>query len=63
MSLIMPKLLTPAETAEILKVSTGTLSQWRCHKRYPLAYIKVGNQVRYSLESVQKFLEENRVKK
>ena len=41
-------LLTPTQMAQMLGVSIGTLAVWRCTKRYPLPYIKVGRSVRYS---------------
>ena len=41
-------LLTPTQMAEMLGVSIGTLAVWRCTKRYPLPYIKVGRSVRYT---------------
>lgn len=41
-------LLTPAQMAQLLGVSVGTLAVWRCTKRYALSYIKIGRSVRYS---------------
>ncbi|PQO21991.1 DNA-binding protein [Rhodobacteraceae bacterium WD3A24] len=49
------ELLTPAAVADRLGVSTATLSTWRCTKRYPLAYVKVGRLVRYRLSDVEAF--------
>ncbi|SFH52584.1 DNA binding domain-containing protein, excisionase family [Palleronia marisminoris] len=48
-------LLTPQEVANRLGVSITTLSTWRCTKRYPLAYVKVGRLVRYRLGDVEAF--------
>lgn len=48
-------LLTPQNVADRLGVSTTTLSTWRCTKRYPLAYVKVGRLVRYRLGDVEAF--------
>jgi len=48
-------LLTPREVADRLGVSTTTLSTWRCTKRYPLPYVKVGRLVRYRLADVEDF--------
>ena len=43
-----PNLLTPRETAQLLRTTTGTLAQWRFHRRYPaLKYTKVGSSIRY----------------
>lgn len=40
-------LLTTQEAAALLDVSPGTLEVWRCTKRYPLPYVKIGRNVRY----------------
>jgi hypothetical protein len=53
-----PKLLTAAETAKLLLVTTGTLAVWRCTRRYPLPYVKLGHAIRYREEDVRKFIEE-----
>jgi hypothetical protein len=50
------QLLTPRQAAEALGVSAGTLAIWRCKKRYPLRYIKVGSSVRYRLRDIEAFL-------
>ena len=50
------ELFTPVQMAELLGVSTGTLAVWRCTKRYPLPYIKIGRSVRYSRAQSQKFI-------
>lgn len=53
----MEKLLTPAQTAELLGVKEQTLTVWRCTKRYPLAYVKVGRSVMYREADVRQFIE------
>lgn len=50
-----PHLLTPQEVANRLGVSTTTLATWRCTKRYPLPYVKVGRLVRYRQADVDAF--------
>jgi excisionase family DNA binding protein len=55
-ALELPKLLTPKETAAILRVSPGTLAVWRCVKRYALPFVKVGRSVRYREEDIAAFL-------
>lgn len=50
-------LLTPGEVAARLGVSSNTLAVWRCCKRYPLAYVKVGTRVRYRSEDVDQFVQ------
>jgi hypothetical protein len=48
-------------TAEILGVTAGTLSVWRCTRRYDLPYVKVGRAVRYRMEDIQRFIEQRTV--
>ena len=50
-----PNLLTPQDVADRLGVSPTTLATWRCNKRYPLAYVKVGRLVRYRAGDVDAF--------
>ena len=57
MSLNLELLLTPKEVSELLKVTEGTLKVWRCTKRYPLQYIRVGRAIRYRESAVQAFLQ------
>ena len=47
--------LTVTEAARALRVSKGTLNQWRHHNRGP-AYLKVGGQVRYREEDLLAFV-------
>ena len=53
-------LLTPEQVAEHLGVKTGTLSVWRCTKRYPLKFVKVGGAVRYRPKDVDEFLRDRK---
>ena len=55
MNLTRKTLLTPQDVADRLGVSTTTLSTWRCTKRYPLPYVKVGRLVRYRLADLDAF--------
>lgn len=51
------QLLTPAETAERLGTTTGTLAYWRSRKQGP-PYVKLGPQaVRYRESDLAKFIE------
>ena len=54
-------LLTSDEVSEILGVSTQTLAVWRCNKRYPLSYVKVGRYVRYRYGDVLTFVQSRTV--
>lgn len=57
----LPKLLTPAQLAEVLSVSEASLAQDR-YMRQGMPYIKVGKRVRYELDAVIAYLENQRVK-
>ena len=49
-------LLTPKQTAELLGVTEGTLSVWRCVHRYRLTFIKVGGRVMYRPSDINEFI-------
>ncbi|MCE9547629.1 MAG: helix-turn-helix domain-containing protein [Planctomycetia bacterium] len=55
------RLLTEVEAAELLSIRRQTLSVWRCTKRYPLDYVKIGRSVRYKMSAINKFLERRTV--
>jgi excisionase family DNA binding protein len=55
-------LLTTEQAAQILCVSTKTLTDWRTRKRYPLAYVKIGSRVLYKESDVQAFIESRTVR-
>jgi hypothetical protein len=50
-------LLTPGQVAEILGVTVGTLSIWRCLHRYNLPYKKIGRLVKYEAQAVADFID------
>ena len=50
------RLINPDEAADILGTTPGTLSVWRCQRRYDLPYVKVGKSVRYRLSAVWAFI-------
>ncbi|MGB2521097.1 helix-turn-helix domain-containing protein [Shewanella algae] len=52
----MKTLLTPAEVANYLGVTIGTLSVWHCTGRNPLSFIKVGRRVMYRQSDVENFI-------
>jgi len=52
------ELLTERETAELLRVRPSTLAVWRCTRRYPLSWIRVGRSIRYRLADVEAFIED-----
>ena len=47
--------------AEILSVSPGTLAVWRCTRRYPLPYQKIGRAVRYRIADLEAFAQSRTV--
>jgi hypothetical protein len=51
------ELLTAKEAATKLHVEVNTLAVWRCHKRYPLRYVKIGSKVFYRASEIERFLE------
>ncbi len=53
----MPKLLTPDEAAELLGISTKTLSNWRWCRCGP-RFLRLGRRVLYSPEHLNDWLEE-----
>lgn len=58
---LFPERINPKEAAKILGVSVDTLAVWRCTKRYPLSYIKMGRKVFYRLVDLEKFIESRTV--
>ena len=59
-TLLNPRqLLTPEQAARRLAIKPATLAVWRCTKRYPLRFIRVGRSVRYDSRDIEKFLERN----
>lgn len=49
-------MFTPQQTATMLGVTMNTLAVWRCKKRYPLKYVKIGSKVRYRQADIEKFI-------
>lgn len=56
MTVLLKKLLTTPEAAEELGVAPTTLEIWRCTKRYPLKFAKVGRNIRYRPADIEEFL-------
>ena len=54
-------LLTTEQAAQVLGTTAGTLNTWRCVKRYPLAYIKIGRSVKYRRQDCVDFINARRV--
>jgi predicted DNA-binding transcriptional regulator AlpA len=54
--------LNTAEAGEFLGVAPSTLTIWRCVKRYPLPYLKIGGAVRYDEADLIAFVESRKVR-
>ena len=54
-----PKLLTRQQAAEYLNVKPQTLAKWAMTKRYNLPVVRLGKSVRYRLEDLDRFIEDN----
>jgi hypothetical protein len=54
-------LLSEEEASQLLHVKRGTLQVWRCTKRYPLAYVKIGRLVKYRRSDLNEFLRKRTV--
>jgi len=53
----LPALLTPAEAADLLRTTPGTLNVWRCTGRVTLPYIQRGRSVLYRRADIEKYLD------
>lgn len=58
---LFPERINPKEAAKILGVSVDTLAIWRCTKRYPLSYIKIGRKVFYRACDLENFIKSRTV--
>ncbi len=50
-------LLTTAEAAAYLSVTSSILTNWRCTKRVKIRYLRIGHAVRYRKSDLDEFLE------
>jgi len=55
------KYLDTVEAAAFLGKQPATLVVWRCTKRYPLPYVKIGGAVRYEESDLIAFVESRKV--
>lgn len=54
-------LLNTKAAAKVLDTTEGTLNTWRCVKRYPLAFVKIGRSVKYRYSDLLAFISSRRV--
>lgn len=56
----MSELLTPVETADLLKVKPRTLEDWRLRRTGPnLPFVRIGRAVRYRADDVQRLIDDS----
>lgn len=53
----LDRLLTPAETASVLRLEEHTLASWRVRAPERLPFVKVGGRVRYRYRDVARLVE------
>ncbi len=54
----VPKMMTPQQAADYLGVNVQTLGIWRCTRRYPLSFVKVGRKVCYRKADLDRFIQQ-----
>jgi len=54
---VFPDRYNAKEAADILGIREETLAVWRCTKRYPLPYVKIGRKVFYRGGDLKRFIE------
>ncbi len=57
-----PNLLTNSEAADFLRVSPGTLENWRTFKRYGVPYTRVGARIYYDANDLLDWLASRKVR-
>jgi excisionase family DNA binding protein len=67
-NILLPKspeknLLNNKEAAAYIGVLPKTLEIWRCTKRYPIPFIKVGRLVKYRKSDLDAFLDQRTIGK
>ncbi len=61
MPAVFDQLLDESAAAKVLDVLPQTLAVWRCTKRYPLPYIRIGRNIRYRAADLRTFLDSRTV--
>ena len=54
-------LVSPTDAAAMLGVTVATLAIWRCTRRYPLPYTKIGRKVMYRAADLEAFVDSRTV--
>lgn len=55
------RLLTRKESAAYLSTTVGTLAVGACRKTLPIPVVKMGRAVRYDLDDLNRFIEQNKI--
>lgn len=58
---VLPAMLTPEQTADLLAIEPQTLAVWRCNRRYDLPFVRIGRRIRYRRADVLAWIERNTV--
>lgn len=51
------EMMTPQQAADYLGVSVQTIAVWRCTRRYPIPFVKVGRKVCYRKTDLDRFIQ------
>lgn len=49
-------LVSATDAAILLGIAPATLAIWRCTRRYPLPYVKIGRCVKYRVSDLEAFV-------
>lgn len=53
---IISELLSPREAAAALHTTCGTLAVWRCTRRKPLRFVRMGRKIFYRVQDLEAFI-------
>ena len=53
----VPEMLPPQQAADYLGVKVETLSVWRCTRRHPIPFVKVGRKVCYHKSDLDRYIQ------
>ena len=54
----IPEMMTPQQAAAYLGVKAQTLGVWRCTRRHPIPFVKVGRKVCYRKADLDRFVQQ-----
>ena len=53
----VPEMLIPQQAADYLGVKVETLGVWRCTRRHPIPFVKVGRKVCYRKSDLDRYIQ------